>query len=124
LATDAIYPLATGLKKADASLIGVIDWGMTVPLDVLDRGRLPLVWSAEPFQPVPKGVQPPLPNPRLLGDPRVLWLAHTDGNEQFAGVNAGLAALAERQRYQKVLVAIYPDRNGRPVFQTFRLVKQ
>jgi len=109
--TDAIYPLAQGLARAHASKIAVLDWGMTAPLDVLDRGRLPLVWS---YDLVAQG------DTNLLADSQVLWLSHTDGNEQFSGTNAKFAALARRNGYQTELVALYYDRNGRAVFQTLR----
>jgi hypothetical protein len=111
--TDGIYALAQGLAHTKASRIAVLDWGMTVPLDVLDRGRLPLVWS---YDQVAQG------DTTLLKDRQVLWLSHTDGNEQFAGTNAQFSAYARRNGFHKQLVAVYYDRNGRAVFQTFRLV--
>jgi 4-amino-4-deoxy-L-arabinose transferase-like glycosyltransferase len=110
--TDGIYSLAQGLAHAHAGRIAVLDWGMTVPLDVLDRGRLPLVWS---YDLVAQG------DTTLLKDPQVLWLSHTDGNEQFAGTNAKFAAFAQRNGYRKEIVALYYDRNGRAVFETFRV---
>ncbi len=113
--TDGIYSLAQGLARAHAGRIAVIDWGMTMPLDVLDRGRLPLVWS---YDLVAQG------DTSLLRDSQVLWLSHTDGNEQFAGTNAKLAAFALKNGYREEPVSLYYDRNGRAVFQTFRMVRQ
>jgi hypothetical protein len=113
--TDGIYSLARGLNRAHAGRIAVIDWGMTMPLDVLDRGRLPLVWS---YDLVAQG------DTSLLKDSQVLWLSHTDDNEQFPGTNAKLAAFALRNGYREEPVSLYYDRNGRAVFQTFRMVGQ
>jgi len=110
--TDGIYSLAQGLAHAHASRIAVLDWGITTPLDVLDRGRLPLVWS---YDMVAQG------DTTLLADPQVLWLSHTDGNEQFPGTNVRFMAFANQKGYRKELVALYYDRNGRAVFQTFRV---
>lgn len=110
--TDGIYSLARGLAHAHASKIAVLDWGMTTPLDVLDRGRLPLVWSYD---------VPSQGDTTLLSDPGVLWLSHTDGNEQFAGTNARFTAFAQQKGYRKEMVALYYDRNGRAVFQTFHV---
>jgi 4-amino-4-deoxy-L-arabinose transferase-like glycosyltransferase len=112
--TDAINSLAAGLRSAHAGKIAVLDWGMTVPLDVLDRGRLPLVWS---YDLVSDG------DTALLKDPGVLWLSHTDGNELFPGANARFNTLAQRNGYRKEPVALYYDRNGRAVFQTFRVTR-
>ncbi len=101
--TDAIYPLAAGLPRADASRIALIDWGMSLPLDVLDRGRLPLVWAADPFLPQPQGKEPPAPDPNLLKDPRVLWLGHTGRQRAVRGVNAGVDRFAQKEGYAKTL---------------------
>ena len=60
--SDAIYPLASGLKSARATEIAIIDWGITNPLEVLDRGRLPLFWAAEPFLPGAPGQIPSRPD--------------------------------------------------------------
>ena len=60
----------------------------------------------------------------LLKDAQVLWLSHTDDNEQFPGTNAKLAAFALRNGYREEPVSLYYDRNGRAVFQTFRMVGQ
>ncbi len=113
--TDGIFSLAKGLAHTQASRIAVIDWGITMPLDVLDRGRLPLVWSYDVDS---RG------DTTLLKDPHVLWLSHTDGNEQFRGTNGKLAAFARAQGFKEEPVALYYDRNGRAVFQTFRMVKE
>ena len=120
--TTAINPLADDLKKGNDHYLAIIDWGLTDSLDVLARGRLPLFWSGEPFLAKP-GSAAAKPDHRLLEDPHVLWITHTEGNEQLPGVNAGFRAFAEQNRYSVQPIARYRDRNGREIFQTFRLVR-
>ncbi len=115
--TDAIYSLADGLRNVHATNIAIADWGMVDPLEVLDQGKLPLVWASDGFR-----QEPPKQEARLL-DTETLWVAYTAEMEQFHGVKAGIAKFAKMEGYQKILVASYYDRNGRPVFETFRLRK-
>ncbi len=115
--TDAIYSLGEGLRKVHVDNIAIADWGMVEPLEVLDQGKLPLVWASDGFR-----QEPPKQEPSLLNS-NTLWVAYTERMEQFHGVNAGIAKFLEVQRYMKVPVELYYDRNGRPVFQTFRLRK-
>jgi hypothetical protein len=122
--TDAIYPLAEDLKKTNDRFLAIIDWGMTDSLDVLAKGRLPLFWSGDPFTPVPPGKEAPVPDHRLLEEPRVLWIKHTDGNEQISGVNSGLLAFVQREHFVILPVAKYRDRNGREIFETFRMARE
>jgi hypothetical protein len=117
--SDAIYPLSDALRRSGAARIGIADWGMLNSLVVLNEGRLPVEWVAESFRPGRTDL-PPAPN--LPADRGALWVSHTAGNEQFQGVNAGLAAFAERAGYEKRRVTLIYDRNGRAIFDVFRLV--
>ena len=121
--TDAIYALSANIEAEHPSRVAIIDWGMVDSLDLLNRNRLAISWQGDSFQPVSPGQRPPSPDPRLLDDPQVLWLAHTDGNEQFPGVNAGVTLFTKREGYAKLPAKTYYDGNGRPIFQTFRLRK-
>jgi hypothetical protein len=120
--TDAIHGLSQELPKLPAKYVAVIDWGIIIPLDVLNRGRLPLFWAGDPFIPRRAPEIPPAVDARLL-DEQVLWVSYTAGNEQFTGVNAGLDSYAARTGYQKVSVQTFYDRNGRSIFDAFRLRK-
>lgn len=121
--TDAIYPLSAGLASSPSSHIAVIDWGLINSLEAMNEGKLPLSWAGDPFMERPTGSPPVDPDPELLRDPNTLWVGHTDGNEQFAGVNASVIAFAARSGYEKTPVRLYYDSNGRAIFQTFRLIK-
>ncbi|MDQ2944524.1 MAG: hypothetical protein M3Y27_01020 [Acidobacteriota bacterium] len=126
--SDAIYALAADLHRGNSlqqgSKIAVLDWGIVTPLEALEQGRLPLRWSADPFQTVAPGQAAPAPDPALLRDPETLWLGHADGYEQFPGINAGLDAFIKQAGFQKVALRTYRDTNGRAIFQAFQLVGQ
>jgi len=110
--TDAIDSLSTDPSLAAADPLYILDWGIIDPLQVLHRGTLPL-------RSVPTNLQ------QIEGDlrnPKALWVSHVDGAEQFTGINARLATLAQSCGLHKVSERVYNDRHGRPVFQTFRFV--
>jgi hypothetical protein len=117
--TDAIFPLADGLRQVQASGIILADWGMHDSLTVLGRGRLPI-------HSIP-GVMSEFGKQRsdieMLSDMNNVWVQHTEGNEQIPNVNAQLTAAVQRAGMTEVLVRTFCDRHGRPVFRVFRLVR-
>lgn len=118
--SDAIFALSNGLNNTAASAIVLPDWGMTDSLDVLNRGRLPIRIVDDPFMPDGESAAQRQSDMELLEDGRSIWVEHTAGNEAFAGVNLRVAEAGRRNGFEQVPVAAYYDRNGRPVFQTFR----
>jgi Dolichyl-phosphate-mannose-protein mannosyltransferase len=119
--SDAMYPLSLGLVESHPRRIAILDWGIVLPLDVLDGGRLPLVWASAPFE---TAAPTEAPDPGLWNDPATLWLSHAAGYEQYAGVNARVEAFVQRAGFTKVPVRTYYDTNGRAVFETFCLAKR
>lgn len=119
--SDAIYPLSQGLIEAHPPHIAVLDWGIVNPLDVLNKGRLPLVWASAPFE---TEAATEVPDPVLLNDSSTLWLTHANGCEQYLGVNERVEAFVRNASFLKIPVRTYYDSNGRAVFETFHLKKQ
>jgi len=120
--TDAIYPLSEAVAKIPADRIVVNDWGILNPLELMHRGALPLMWAEDPYFPVNATEADRTYKAAILADRETLWISHTEGNEQFPGVNARLTATLASAGYQKQPVTTIADRNGRPTFQLFRVV--
>lgn len=121
--TDAIFPLSGRLKAIPARHVFINDWGMFDALQVLSQGRLPLQVGSDP-----------LSKPELNeNDLRVMrerfeldgaiFVSHTDGNEEFSGVNAHLLESAEKAGFRRDRIAVIPDRNGREIFAIDRFVR-
>ena len=55
-----------------------------------------------------------------IAAPSYIFVAHADGSEVFAGVNAKLQRFAQQHGYRKALLRSVYDRQGRPIFEVFR----
>jgi Dolichyl-phosphate-mannose-protein mannosyltransferase len=118
--TDAIFPLSNYLKSMPSSNIFCVDWGMQNGLLLLNRGKMALHAGSDPIA-----------KPNLTGDDRAylatmisgpdhVFVAHTEGNEVFQGVNGKLVKFAGEMGYEQETMAIIPDSYGRPIFQVYR----
>jgi hypothetical protein len=108
--TDAIYPLAEGLRHTDASQIILPDWGMADSLCVLDRDKPMTHLAADPF----------LAELQAFSDEKTIWVEHVPGHESWPGVNDRVRDAAQRTGLEGRMLQIYYDRNGRAMFQTLR----
>lgn len=118
--TDAIYPLYEYLDENFGPRIVTTDWGYSATLCLLSDGELPLVdISYAMLDPSEKKDQWVL---SLIANRRTLFVGHTSGGEQFAGVQERVAAVAARAGYTKQVVKIIADRNRRPRFEIARYV--
>jgi hypothetical protein len=107
--SDAILPLARLLENQRPSRVYAADWGVHDPLIVLSGGRLAVANPPDPLAAL------------ALDDARAIWVLHVDGQEQVAGVNARTFSRLRQAGYEPLPVALVRDRNGRPVFQVFRV---
>ena len=57
----------------------------------------------------------------MLANPHALFVDHVPSREIFRGVDQHLETIARSEGYEKVPAATVADRNGRPVFELFRL---
>jgi 4-amino-4-deoxy-L-arabinose transferase-like glycosyltransferase len=113
--TDAVYTLADGLHRTDASQVVFPDWGMLDSICVLNRNMPPTRLAAEPFS---------KSELEILTDAKAIWVEHTAGNEIAAGVNDRVLAAAQGAGFDPVTLATYADSNGRPMFQTLRFARR
>jgi hypothetical protein len=111
--TNAIYPLSDDLLRSRYGEVDGIDWGTTVPLEVLDHGQLPLGFV---------GVDENAPQEALekMGKDGVLFLGHLKELEIYPGVDEKLDKIAATHGMSKQVLKTFPDGNGRPVFELFQ----
>jgi hypothetical protein len=102
--TDAVYPLASDLRQAQASQVMLPDWGITDSLCVLNRGNPPTHPVDDPFD---------------VSDTNAIWVDHSPGHEVSKGVHERVLAAARSAGFEPVMLKTYYDRNGRAMFQTF-----
>jgi hypothetical protein len=119
--TDAIYDLSDRLPSVGAKQVVVLDWGILPPLRLLHRGRLPLRWGSDSLRKNPPSEEDFRNFRELIAPPDRVFVAHTDGHEQFAGVNARFMEMLQKESYRKDTVQVIADGNGRPIFEVFRV---
>jgi hypothetical protein len=120
--TNALFPLSDDLMQSHYSQIDGIDWGMTVPLQVLERAQVPI-----DFLNVDENAPQRVLDKMAKRD--VLFLGHArnwtiNGQpfpiEVFAGVDDRMDAIARKNGLVKQIVKTFNDGNGRPVFELFQ----
>lgn len=118
--TDAIYPLEDRLVERPGGDLLVLDWGIFDSLRVLSGGRLNLRVASDTFASLPLDAE----KQRVARDlvrPGNRFLAHTEAASFAPEVLRNLDAWARAEGYRKEGLEVIADRNGRPVFQIFRL---
>lgn len=118
--TDAMYGLSDALKTIPASEIYVNDWGMLDSLRLLHRGRLPLRVGSDPLSKADFNEADRRVVLQRLASPGAIFIAHSDGNEEFHGVNARMRTVVQAAGYRQQMLARIPDRNGRVLFEVYR----
>jgi len=122
--TDAIFSLSNGITKFNASTIFIADWGVFNPLTALHEGTLPLRWATDPFMTDNASESQRKDASLMFAEENAIWIAHTENNEVFKGINAHLEKLAGVAGYRRVIVETFQDRNGRRILEVFRLVRE
>jgi 4-amino-4-deoxy-L-arabinose transferase-like glycosyltransferase len=121
LFTDAVNPLAASLSGVKSETVYFIDWGIWEAADFLGQGNMDLRESYAPLiQAMPDAGQRREID-TMIADRHALFVDHIPLREEFRGVEEHLEAIAGPEGYEKVPVQVVNDRNGRPVFQVFRL---
>ncbi len=125
--SSAVWSDATGqlfdfMKTTPAEPYYVTDWGMGNAMAFLSNGTLPL-------QPLDAGFpSDAAPNPDQLRERQTafaargaIFVGHTAGNEAFQ-VRERIEQAAREAGLSKVVIAVIPDSNGRPIFELYRLI--
>ncbi|HXB71841.1 MAG TPA: hypothetical protein VNY05_26625 [Candidatus Acidoferrales bacterium] len=137
LATDATFLIATTydfgpivflhcfllagipyLESLKTGRIVTVDWGYATTLCLFSDGEMPLddisYTLLNPSEPEAAWIG------TLMRDPENVFVNHTEGGEQFAGVRARLASIAAQAGVRGKVVRIIRDRNDRPRFEIVR----
>lgn len=117
--SDAILTLSDTLAGIPAKEIYLNDWGLMDSVRMAKRGSLPLRVGSDPLSKPdlsPEDIQ--TVTGRLKADN--LFVAFTDGNEVFAGVNRKMGQIAETAGFKHRSVVYIKDRNGRTLIEVFR----
>ena len=120
--TDASSALTDSLEGLTPHQVVLTDWGLLNTVRLLDRGRLPVVdlsYLLNNRRPFSAGDEIILRY--WLSQPKTIFAGHTDGNEMFPGVNANLAAFMRDNKCEKEMLDVVHDRNGRAIFEIFRI---
>ena len=107
-------------RDVKARTIYINDWGILDVLRILNRGKLPLRVGSDPLSKPQLDAKDKRIVLKRISEGESIFVGHTDGAEQFAGVNARLRALAVEAGYRREMLAEIADRNGRPIFEVFR----
>jgi hypothetical protein len=119
--TDAVYGLSDYLGSEKGRQVVVLDWGIFEPLRLLHRGRLPLVWGADPLQPAPPSPDDVRVFREMIDQPNRVFVSYTDTHEQFAGVNERLRQMLDALGRRREVLKVIQDSNGRPVYEVFAI---
>jgi hypothetical protein len=119
--SDAIYQLSARLPALNPGSIVLLDWGMTENLRLLHRGRLPLVWGADPIFTDPFDDRKQRDFKFMLDMPGAIFISHTDGYQVFDGINRRRDLALQTLHYRRETLDVVPDRHRRPVFELFRV---
>ena len=119
--TDAIYPLSEELGRMHASQIVIDDWGIVVPLAVLQRGRLPLLIADDTF--LAPGLSETAQRFYRAQLENGLWVGHTPAYQEFVGTNEKILKAAASAGFQKHLIETISDGEGHAAFEIFRFEK-
>jgi 4-amino-4-deoxy-L-arabinose transferase-like glycosyltransferase len=121
--TDAIFRLSDYMSGTAAKNVFCVDWGMLDSLRLLNRGELPLRVGTDPITKHELDDADHQYLGRMITSPDNLFVNHTKNFEFFAGVNDKLVKYAAAVGYQREVLAVIPDGNGRPVYEVYHFVR-
>jgi len=119
--SDGVRPLVRNLAEARPHRVVVYDWGISIPLEVMTKEKILPQWGDDPMFPDSISAAERKFRMDKLEDPGAVWVGYTDGNEQFPGINARIAASLRAAGFEKGQVAIVADSGGRPMYQLFHV---
>lgn len=114
--SDAIFPAALALPAMHPSQVCVVDWGVFENIRLLQRGRIPMCVAVDP-EAAPEILK------RQIADPNALFIGHVKGLEFNPGSTDKLMEFAKAEGYSMSFHRVFPDYNGRPIIEVFKLFR-
>jgi 4-amino-4-deoxy-L-arabinose transferase-like glycosyltransferase len=121
--TDAVFPLAEWVKKANPGRLVWVDWGVAEPLTLLLQGRIPAGHAIRPYDRKDWDERERERALRLLQDREAVYVDRTAGNHVCADLSRLLNGLALEEGYSREALTIVRGRHGRPMFELYRFVR-
>jgi Dolichyl-phosphate-mannose-protein mannosyltransferase len=118
--TDAIFPLQDYVASLPGRKVVATDWGYGATLCLLSRGTSPQHdISFQLLAPEPDAAA----MRTLISDPESVFIEHASGSEMFPGVREKLLGVAKKAGYERKVLRVIHDSNGRERFEVTRFVK-
>jgi 4-amino-4-deoxy-L-arabinose transferase-like glycosyltransferase len=122
--SDALYRLAGSVEKSETvGWYGLVDWGYLNGLRLLHEGDLPVFIAQVPAAGVTPTDADLAEIRREIESPDRVFIQHTDDKQMFPGINGRWRDVTGKLGYTERIEKVIHDRNGRPVFELFRLEK-
>jgi hypothetical protein len=112
--TDASERLAGAVSHYRNDPIVTVDWGYINGLRMFYGGALHLV-------PIDDGNRDKIAS--AIGQPRAVFIRHTDDHQILPGVNENFRGIAASLGYSENILRVVHDDEGRAIFEIFRLSK-
>lgn len=122
--TDAVFPLAERVRKANPARLVWVDWGVAEPLTLLLEGAVSAEHAIRPYDRKSWDEQERERALRLLRDGETVYVDRTEGNHVFPDLSRLLNGLASQEGYHRQVLDTIRDRHGRPMFELYRFVRR
>lgn len=108
--TEAVFPLSGRINEMVLTRIHLYDWGISDNIVLLAGRELPVWYHDRPFQPA------------TIFEPRAgeIWIGNVDEREQVNGVNKELREAARQAGFEREVIEVFRDKQGRPAYEMFR----
>jgi len=118
--TDAIFRLSDYMKGVSADYVFCVDWGILDSLRLLNRGSLKVRVGTDPIAKPQLTAEDREYLQQMVSAPGYVFINHTKDFEFFEGVNDKLVRYAAAAGFERKILAVIPDRNGRPVYEVYQ----
>ena len=117
--TDAIFRLSDYMKGVSSDYVFCVDWGILDSLRLLNQGKLKVSVGNDPISKRELTAEDRDYLRQTISGPGNVFINHTKDFEFFEGVNDKLVKYAAEAGFERQIMAVIPDSNGRPVYEVY-----
>ena len=117
--TDAIFRLSGYMKGVPSDYVFCVDWGILDSLRLLNRGNLKVRVGTDPIAKRELTTEDTEYLRQMISGPGNVFINHTKDFEFSEGVNDKLVKYAAAAGFERQIMAVIPDSNGRPVYEVY-----